>query len=148
MKRDNPTKHFLVAFVIAIALYAVTYGWIEHRRNRKGPWQVTFTKGAAGPTMIINQPWLGLTNVSLVFQGDTSKATNSAAPNDVTRIEFRTPRKTPFDVPFGQCIFEDLTFLPGTVTFRVLGHEIELLPRVLVIDRQEQQWKSGALIRL
>ncbi len=88
--------------------------------------------------MIINQPWLGLTNVSLVFQGETTLTTTNVA-----RIEFRTPRQTPFDVPFGKCVFEDLTFLPGTVTFRVYGHEIELLPRVLVVDQKENEWRSG-----
>jgi hypothetical protein len=38
--------------------------------------------------------------------------------------------------------------LPGTVTLRLFGHEIELLPRVLIIDRKEHPWKAGDTIRL
>ena len=51
---------------------------------------------------------------------------------------------TPFAVPFGQVLFTDLTYLPGTVSFEVFGHEVELLPRTLIVDRQEVPWKSGA----
>jgi hypothetical protein len=39
-------------------------------------------------------------------------------------------------------IFQDPTFLPGTVTMRLFGHQIELLPRVLTIDREEYPWHS------
>jgi hypothetical protein len=30
----------------------------------------------------------------------------------------------------------------------LFGHEIELLPRVLVIDRQEHRWRSGTTMSL
>jgi len=36
----------------------------------------------------------------------------------------------------------DTTFLPGTVAFQLFGHEIELLPRVLIIDHEEHPWHS------
>jgi hypothetical protein len=43
----------------------------------------------------------------------------------------------------------DTTFLPGTVSFtNIFGHDIELLPRVLIIDRQEHSWKTGERIVL
>jgi hypothetical protein len=42
----------------------------------------------------------------------------------------------------------DPTFLPGTLTFRLFGHEIELLPRVLMLDHQEHLWRSDEVIRL
>ena len=54
----------------------------------------------------------------------------------------------PYEVPFGNCVFMDTTFLPGTVTLQLFGHEIELLPRVLVIDRQEHSWRPGNTIAL
>src|SRR5258708_33111254 len=44
MKRDNPAKHFILAFLIALVVYAFFYHWIEHRRTRKGPWEVAFTR--------------------------------------------------------------------------------------------------------
>ena len=39
-------------------------------------------------------------------------------------------------------------FLPGVVTMNLLGHEIELMPRTLVIDKKEIPWstKEGAVI--
>ena len=140
--RDNPIRHFIYAFLIALVLYVVTYSWIQHRRERKGPWEVAFTITNQTPAIIINQPWLGLTNVTLVFAGESASVTN------LERLEFRVPKQTPFDVSFGKCVFEDLTFLPGTVTLRAYNHEIELLPRVLVIDQKENEWRSGAVIKM
>ena len=93
--------------------------------------------------MIINQPRLGLTNITLLFRGETALVTTG----DV-RIEFRAPQQTPFDVPFGKCVFEDLTFLPGTLTFQAYGHEIELLPRTLVIDQKENDWRAAPVITI
>jgi hypothetical protein len=52
----------------------------------------------------------------------------------------------PFDVPFGKCVFMDTTFLPGTLAFELFGHEIQLIPRVLTIDKQEQPWRSNVII--
>jgi hypothetical protein len=45
-----------------------------------------------------------------------------------------------FALPFGECIYQDLMFLPGVVTMNLLGHEIELMPRTLVIDKKEVPW--------
>ena len=33
-------------------------------------------------------------------------------------------------------------FLPGVVTMNLLGHEIELMPRTLVIDKKEVPWNT------
>jgi hypothetical protein len=139
--RDNPIRHFAIAFAIAIVLYVVAFGWIQHRRTRKGPWQITFTNNAGTPAIVINQPWLQLTNVTLLFPGQQLPTPTNQLP-----FSFRDPRQTPFDAGFARCIFEDLTFLPGTVTLKAYNHEIELLPRVLIIDRHETPWKSGESI--
>src|SRR5258707_5489293 len=204
MKSDNPAKHFVLAFVIALAVYVIFYQGIEYRRTRKGPWQVTFTQDSAGnPVMVINQPKLSIADAQISFPGrpleamasdkvaaDVSRRTllprklaptnvggyalsgfsqrpaihatntvggatfaesssNSSGTNHqapvVTRqtLIFRQPRQVPYGVPFGKCIFMDMTFLPGTLTFQCFGHEIELLPRVLMIDHEEHQWSSG-----
>jgi hypothetical protein len=141
--RDNPIRHFAIAFAIAMVLYVVTFGWIQHRRTRKGPWQIAFTNNAGISAIVINQPWLQLTNVTLLFPGQPLLAPTNQPPTG-----FRDPRPTPFDAGFARCIFEDLTFLPGTVTFKAYNHEIELLPRVLIIDQHETPWKSGESIVL
>jgi hypothetical protein len=144
MKSDNPLKHFVLAFVLAVICYAIFYKGIEHRRTRKGPWEVAFTRGSEGePAIVVNQPSLAISNVQILFPEATLPATNSNRA-----IFFSEPRPVPFDLPFGKCVFMDTTFLPGTVTFQIFGHEIELLPRVLIIDRQERPWLPEAVITL
>src|SRR6266481_909854 len=131
MRSDNPAKHFLLAFLLALVIYLIFYYGIEHRRARRGPWQVTFTTNSAGaPSLIINQPKLAITNVQITFTAAPIPSTNQAP----ITIRFSQPRPVPYDLPFGKCIFADLTFLPGTVTLsNLFDHQIELLPRVLII---------------
>jgi hypothetical protein len=139
MKPDRAAKHFIVAFLLALVGYIVCYQSIEHRRTRHGPWQVAFTRTVAGePAIVINQPKLGITNVQIGFAGQRVPPIS-----DTTILVFAAPHPVPFDVPFGKCVFMDTTFLPGTVTLSLFGHEIELLPRTLVIDRQDYPWPSG-----
>jgi len=144
MKSDNPVKHFALAFLIAILVYFVAYTFIEQRRNRKGPWQVTFTtQPFAGPSIMIDQPALHLTNVAIHFAGNGVPGTNTSST-----LIFDQPRPVPYDVPYGKCLFMDTTFLPGTLTLQFFGHEIELLPRVLIIDHREYPWQSNTNIQL
>ena len=141
MKTGGVARPFILAFVLALVGYVLCYHAIEYRRTRKGPWEVGFTKNAGGePTLIINQAMLGVTNVQIIFPGETTSATN---PAEV--MVFNQPQPVPYNVPFGQCVFLDLTFLPGTVTFRLFGHEIELLPRVLMLDHDERPWEPGSV---
>jgi len=140
--RDNPAKHFIVPLLAAVVIYIIAYGGIEHLRNRKGPWQVTFTRaeGAGFPALLINQPTLQIINVHLVFTNQPQFT------NPPSHLSFQRPKPVPYDLPFGRCIFMDTTFLPGTVTMQIFGHELELLPRVLIIDHEEHAWRSGDTI--
>jgi hypothetical protein len=151
MKRDNPAKHFILAFVIALLGYALVYHFIENRRTRKGPWQVTFTKTPTGHAeIVINQSTIGITNVHIFFANHP--ITNS--PASITNYQspvtyaFSQPKPVPYNVPFGKCVFMDTTFLPGTLTFQFFGHEIEFLPRILILDHQEHPWHSGEVVTL
>jgi hypothetical protein len=144
MKSEGTLKHFVVALLLAVGCYALFYPSIEHRRTRKGPWEVTFARTNGNvPLLIIDQPKLAITNVQVMFVDEVAepRLTN-------THMVFAEPKTVPFVVPFGTCVFMDTTFLPGTVTFQLFDHEIELLPRVLVTDRQEQFWVSNYQIRL
>ena len=69
------------------------------------------------------------------------------------------PSHLPLKVPFGEWFFADLTYLPGTVTYNFFAedanasskgrrHEIELLPRGLVLNRKEYPWKAGMQIEV
>jgi hypothetical protein len=144
MKSDGPMKHFILAFLLAVICYVFFYHAIEGRRTRKGPWEITFTNDASGaPAVLINQPKLAITNAQISFPSEQLRQKFSPST-----VAFAQARPVPYDVPFGTCVFMDTTFLPGTVTLRLYGHEIELLPRVLVIDRQEHPWLSDSTITL
>jgi len=139
MKSDNLLRHLVVPFVIAVVVYVISYSWIEHRRTRKGPWQVTFTNDASGtPTLVINQPKLAITNLQITFPSETAR-TNAT-------LSFSIPQEVPWNLPYGKCVFMDTTFLPGTITMDLFGHEIELIPRVLTIDQKEIPWVSNKTI--
>ena len=141
MKADGILRPVIVAFVAALAIYFVFYTGIEHRRTRKGPWQVAFTNHLDHPAIIINQPALGITNVQIIFA--------AAAATNVAEVDlYREPREVPYPVPYGKCLFMDTTFLPGTIVFELFGHEIQLIPRVLTIDKREQPWSSGVTVTL
>jgi hypothetical protein len=144
MKPPGALKHFVIAFLLALVGYVICYQAIERRRTRNGPWQVTFTRAPAGePALVIAQPRLAITNVQIHFAGESPPPSTNA-----TTVLFAQPKLVPYDLPFGKCVFMDTTFLPGTVTLQLFGHEIELIPRVLVIDRQEHPWQTDATIAL
>ena len=139
--KSGVAKHFVFAFALAIGLYAASYSFIEHMRQRKGGWQVTFVSDAAGhPLLIISQPKLNLSNVQLRFPEERIPETNASQT-----VIFDAPRKI---APFGEIIFIDTTFLPGTVTFDFFGHEVQLLPRVLTVNGREIPWHSDMTIQL
>jgi hypothetical protein len=39
-------------------------------------------------------------------------------------------------------------FLPGTVTLKLFGHEIQLIPRTLTINQVERPWQNGETVVL
>ena len=139
MKSDNLFRHLVIPFVAAVVVYVIFYSWIENRRNRKGPWEVTFTTASGAQALVINQPKLAITTMQITFTGVTNSATNAV-------LSFSQPREVPWDAPFGKCVFMDTTFLPGTIVFDLFGHEIQLIPRVLTIDGTEVPWESGKAI--
>lgn len=144
MKSDRFPRQIALVFAVTAVLYLAFFYGIEHLRARKGPWEVAFARNATGiPTLEISQPTLNVSGLKIVFPGESIAAIGSTQ-----KVVFTKPRPVPYPVPFGQCIFEDLTFLPGTVTLHLFGHEIELLPRTLTIDKREYPWASDVVICL
>lgn len=142
MKRGRSAIQFIFFFAIVLIGYLLAFGWIEHRRIQKGPWIVDFGEQSGFPELTIHQPALGITNVQIRF-GSAPPATNPPQ-----RVEFALARPVPFAVPFGNCLFQDTTFLPGTVVLQIHGHEIQLIPRALTIDKAEEPWRNGETIEL
>jgi hypothetical protein len=139
--REKLVQHLAIAFILALVLYWSAFSIIEHLRIRKGGWQVTFkTDDKAVPSISVSQPALGLADIRLVFPHDRGGQTNLAST-----IVFDQPIT---NVPFGKVIYLDTTFLPGAIVFGLFGHQIQLVPRVLVLDGKEVPWQNGTEFRL
>jgi len=135
---DKLPRHLGIAFLLALLIYAGFFIIDQGLRKRKGPWTVSFATNAAGFAAItINQHALNLTNVQITFDGET--ATNFG------RVQFDKPQQS---IPFGKVKFEDLTYLPGSVAFDFFGHEVELLPRTLYLNKKEHAWESNTAFTL
>ena len=140
MQSAGLIRRITLLFFIALAVYFVLYETIEHQRTRKGPWQVTFTNSpSAGTWLLVNQPGLHITNFVIRLESAP------APPAGPATLRFPEPHRVPYDLPVGRCLFLDTTTLPGTVVMELLGHEVELLPRVLVVDKQELPWAIGSI---
>ena len=142
MKPDHIWKQLLAVFICAVVGYMLVFGWIENNRRKNGPWQATFASMDGLPTLTINHSKLQLTNVTIMFVGAP------AWTNLPQTVAFEHGRPAPFDLPFGKCVFIDALYLPGTAACEIFGHEIQLMPRVLTIDRVERPWRSGEKILL
>ena len=156
-EQSNISWRFLGGlFAVTLVIYFAGFYGMEHLRDRKGPWQVNFDATAThGPTMTIHQLGLGIDGFRVVFEdaGTNGLTSGELAFDDPGRNKQpmdRTPessqelKQRAFEVPFGECIYQDLMFLPGVVTMNLLGHEIELMPRTLVIDKKEIPWSPPA----
>ena len=139
MKQERFSRHLLVAFSLSLALYVFGYWFIESRRVVDTPWQVTFTtNGTRLVTVTLEQLSQKLGPVTVQFA-----ETNQNAGHGAQTIRFDTPRPVPFPVPGGQCIFQDTTFLPGTVVLAFGTTKIQMIPRALSIGTNEIRWESG-----
>jgi hypothetical protein len=133
MRSEGILKHVGVALLIAVVFYFVTYTWIEHRRVVHGPWEIRFSSDTAGvPSLSISETELNISK-TVRFTGGKTK------PNISKSVEFRL--ETP-ELPFGEIVFQDPTFLPGTLSMHLFDHKVELVPRVLFIDGKEYPWNS------
>ena len=152
--RDSIVPFALGMFAIAIVVYVITYFGDQNLRTKDGGWEVTFSTQLGTPMLMINLHSQGITNCVVVFEGETLPANFQPSTTN-----FVNPTPLPVAVPFGQLFHTDLTYLPGVVTFDLFAedanakskgrrHEVELLPRGLVVNRQEHQWKPAMEIKL
>ena len=140
MKSDGLAKHLVLVFLMALVVYVTFYSCDRHLRLRKGPWQVSFQVEPTGePSISVSQAKLAIKDVKVIFSGESTEVKGLPVVVDVD-----VPRKT---VPFGKIIFDDPNDLPGTVVFDLFGHEIELLPRALFVDRKEYAWSATTMLR-
>jgi hypothetical protein len=140
MKPSGLARMIVAAAILAVVLYVGGFAFDQHLRTRHGPWRVAFVAGpATEPRLIINQTALRITNLTVILSGEV--VTNTVNQT----VVFDAPQRS---VAFGRVKFEDLTYLPGVVTFDLFGHEIELLPRTLYVNRRPRAWTSNTTITL
>jgi hypothetical protein len=140
-REGGALRHFGIAFGLALLFYIAAFHWIESCRVAKAPWKVTFEQGVKDPPVImIHQPAKGVDSLRIVFEDAPPREQDQQ-----TTMVFDTARPVPFEVPLGKCVFLDTTFFPGTVTLQCFGHEIEMIPRVLIVDHKEFPWNSGEI---
>jgi hypothetical protein len=140
VKTSFPWKQALLLFGAVLLAYLAVFNGIEYHRHRKGPWKVDFMTDEAGRASIGVFQEHSKVSARLHFPDVTISRTNFGE-----RVAFDRPKKP---VPFGKVIYEDLTFLPGVVTFDFFGHEVELLPRVLIVNKREVDWRSAPALEL
>lgn len=137
--REHFWRHALTVFVACVFLYFAGFWGAQQWRAHRGPWVVTFGVATNGtPVVAVAQPWLGIRDVRFTFPG-----TNAPGVTTNVTVRFDDPAHAGA-VPFGKVEFLDTTYLPGTVTLVVFGHEIEFLPRTLTVDKREEPWRAGA----
>ena len=141
MRTDFSLKSLAVFLAALAGLYLAVFYGCEYWRQHRGPWEVHFHTDAEGhPSVVIYQPRLNISSVEILFLGEQLPQTNLAQT-----VAFARPGQP---IPFGRVLFEDLTTLPGVVTFDLFGHEIELLPRVLFADKRQIPWKTEMVLEL
>jgi hypothetical protein len=130
------TALILITFCLLLLLaYLASFYGIESYRHRQGPWVLQFVSDAAGtPAISITQPKLGITSATVVFKSEQAPLTNLDKI-----VTFDRPFKP---VPFGKVLYQDLTSFPGVVSFNFFGHEVEVLPRTLIVNKKEVPWKT------
>lgn len=145
MKSGITPKSIAVCFVAVLSLYLAIFYGVEHWNHRNGAWEIEFMSDAMGnPSIAIYQSKLNISSVEILFPGEKVSATNLAHKVKLDRpLNF-----LPFQMPIGEVIYEDLRSLPGVITFNFFGHEVELLPRVLIVNKKEIPWKSETIIEL
>lgn len=134
---------FGIPAVLALVGYLLLYSCDARLRTQRGPWEVAFHREADGtPALEIRQPNLGITGVRVRFPGETAPETLATGRVDVA---FDAPRQA---VPMGTLVFDDLMYQPGTVVLQCFGHEVQMLPRALYLNRKAHAWQGTATFDL
>ena len=140
MRSDGILKPLFISGVIAVVIYVGAFSIIQHFREAKAPWQAVFRTNPDGtPALLISETNLHISQ-TILFPGQTLQ------PPPIEQTVVFWPMPT--NLPFGELIFEDPTFLPGTVTMRLFGHTVELLPRVMSVDKKEYAWIPGSVVEV
>ena len=134
-------KSVALTFVGAVIFYALAWSWMNKWHSGKGPWVVNFSTNSAGvPQLVIAQPSLGFSNITVRFEDEMLAATNGTG-----FVSFDGPKKT---TPFGRVIYDDLMSQPGSVVVDCFGHVVEMIPRALFLNSISNEWRNDSVYLL
>lgn len=132
-------RKLLLLAAATLGFYVAAFYGIEWWRERLGPWEVTFVSTTnQPPALLIHQAKLGIERVEVVFAGETAPPTNVC-------LRFDQPMRS---VPWGAVVHQDPVTFPGVVTLHLFGHEVEMMPRVLSLNRRTVAWTPRSQHRL
>jgi hypothetical protein len=137
MKSRSVTwKSIVLTFVAAVIFYVLAYWWMNKQQTGKGPWQANFTTNSMGvPQLVIAQPTLGISNVTVQFAGE-----QLASSNGTGIVNFAKPKQS---TPFGRVAYDDLMFQPGDVALDCFGHIVEMVPAALGLNGIRFGWTNA-----
>jgi hypothetical protein len=92
------------------------------------------------PQIVIAQPALGISNVTVQFSGEQLAVTNGTGV-----VAFAKPRQL---TPFGRVVYDDLMFQPGDVAVDCFGHLVEMVPSALGLNGVRLGWTNDAVYSL
>lgn len=134
---------FATPALLALVGYVLFYSCDARLRRHRGPWEVTFLLApGGGPAVRIDQSSLGISNVVVTFREESPPVGVSNLP---ATVRFDQPGRP---VPFGTVAFDDLMYQPGTVVLHCFGHEVQMLPRALFLNRTRIPWETGSFFEL
>lgn len=129
-----PLRPVLLFFLTLVPAYLLVFWGTEYVRGKDGPWRLVFSSDAAGvPSLLVEHPGILAGGMELKFSEE------KVEPGQRVECLLDKPIKP---LPWGKRISEDLTFLPGTLAIDAFGHEVEIAPRILVVNRKEIPWGS------
>jgi len=134
-------KSVVLTFVGAVIFYALAWSWLNKWQTGTGPWEVSFSTNSTGvPQLIIAQPSLRISNITVLFEGETLAATNGTG-----LVAFHKPKT---QTPFGRVIYDDLMFQPGSVAVDCFGHVVEMIPSALILNSISNGWRNASTYSL
>jgi hypothetical protein len=142
MKSPSVTwKSVVLTFIAAVVFYVLAYSWMNKKQTGQGPWVVNFTTNFTGvPQLVIAQPALGISNVTVQFTGEQLPPSNGTGV-----VHFARPRQA---TPFGRVAYDDLMFQPGDVALECFGHIVEMVPAALGLNGVRSGWTNSAVYSL
>jgi hypothetical protein len=130
----------ILLLLIVAVLGSSIIGWriLEDVRSRGGKWQVLVKQESTEFVVVIENPERDRSR-TLIFNGA------EIGPAEPERYFFPDDAKR---FPYGEIIFFDHTFLPGRVTFSILGGEVDVMERNLIVNGIEYDWSEPEPIRI